>query len=536
MSARIRLFSRLRQVARGFALLIVVFAMVHPGPGSSAYAAEFDLRGPSLELRQTQPCAVCGETLVVTPVPAGARIQCPVCGTVQRRLGSKAVTTRVYQVCPSCNARLDVSRNAPGERVRCGRCGQAQTVLRAASRLAQPPIPEPDPAPVSDPEAPEPVRAMAPAAPPGLDGREEALPPAGLRFDSRPPPPLSTRPVRIPGIPAETGYAARPAPAAIETTPALPIGEEESGTAFQTIAVVNGTPLSGEEYEAAVASLLESARLRLGSAADSPRGREELARNETRIRQRLLQSLIDRELVLQEAEAEGVVPDLATVYERAEQLRREGRLPLPAKLLLERARAEIVLETMLRRNAPPRDATPGEVRRYYEAHREQFLQPPRAALRTLVLYFDRADGRDGRSAVMLAREVEQLLEHGQPFDEVVRSLSDGPFAERGGRFRQSGSALVPIATLAGEVRAGLGRARVGDVLGPIRLASAVVFVRVEDLRPSEPLPFSRVSGAIRDRLRREKQEQALQGWVEALRRRAEIRVLLPEALEETGPS
>ncbi|MBN2710935.1 MAG: hypothetical protein JXR97_00670, partial [Planctomycetes bacterium] len=95
-------------------------------------AAEFDINGPTVELRRIQFCTKCGKPLVVTTVPSGARIVCPHCDTVQFRIPNKNLLLKVYQVCPNCGSRMDVNKYEPGEVIKCGNCGLGQKVLEDA--------------------------------------------------------------------------------------------------------------------------------------------------------------------------------------------------------------------------------------------------------------------------------------------------------------------------------------------------------------------------------------------------------------------
>lgn len=117
------------------ALTLIVFGLlILVGIAKPVVASEFNLNGPSVELRRVQYCVQCGRALIVTTVPAGTPIQCPNCHRVQARIATKFLLVKFYQVCPRCSSRLNVSTFTAGDSIRCGTCNLQQLVLKEAGR------------------------------------------------------------------------------------------------------------------------------------------------------------------------------------------------------------------------------------------------------------------------------------------------------------------------------------------------------------------------------------------------------------------
>ncbi len=523
-----------------------------------AGAAEFDINGPTVELRRVQFCLTCKKALLVTTVPPGARIQCPGCDTVQPRLPTRHLLTNVYQVCPRCGARMDVKRFKPGQWIRCGTCGHVQRVLRQA--VLQEGREEgtgwlPDlrevPAEILPPQDDGPSSAGA-SYPSGggdlsaLRGPELAEEPATA---SLPQNDMALAPelAPVPGLPpafkprakaeepvqvalAEEGLepisAPRPADYGDGPDTALPpVAASEEAGSLRVVARVNGQPIHAADLEVAVEAALARARLDLGRRAFTRQGRALLEKKKPEFRRKALEMLINRTLLFQEAEAAGIRVPADEVVARADGLGRQGRHAGDEALRLQEARYARTLEKLAeRRPEAGLHPTPDEIRRYYETHRREFLQPCRVGVRGLVVFLDRTGRDDTRSAQRIVREVVTALEGGASFRDLVYKYSEDPSARRGGVVQVADEPLVPLTLLASPVAGALGEAAPGKVLGPVLLPGCIALVLPEVIRPSAVRPLGEVSAEIRKALVRRNRRQAIDRWVAELRAEADIRI------------
>ncbi|MCD7895180.1 MAG: hydrogenase maturation nickel metallochaperone HypA [Planctomycetaceae bacterium] len=104
---------------------------------SSPHAAEFDLDGGWVVLRQLQYCTGCGSALLVTQVHPGSHIRCPDCGKEQTRIASQYVLNQMYQLCTLCGGPLNHEGHHPGDVVECDTCHTRQPLSRDVFALAR---------------------------------------------------------------------------------------------------------------------------------------------------------------------------------------------------------------------------------------------------------------------------------------------------------------------------------------------------------------------------------------------------------------
>lgn len=558
---------RVALVALLLLCLVGLAAAARPAP---AAAAEFHINGPTVELRRVQYCQECGEPLMVTTITPGAAIRCPTCTTVQRRLPTRMLLTKVYQVCPSCSSRMDVSNLEAGQPCRCATCGLTQHVVPEAIHRPEPHHGQgvaPAPTVVPDVDGREPEwlkRQRKRCAPVAQPATEPVAPPQpGSTPDMTPagPPsaPSESTPSPVPSAPPapeapvvdptrKTGRRSTPRFDPVAMSAALEEGPELEPAAFQpraaiprdprptparrvldrreslhVAATVNGQPVHKADLEVALDGAIAALRVRMGRKAFSPAGRDLLQRRREALRPTMLEMLIGRELIRQAAEREGVRPLESEVMRVAERMRAEGGINGRPGSLLEQARFQLQLEAMRQRHGVPTgEIAPAAIHRAYKERSEEFRQPARAALRALVIHHERQGRRDDRAASVIAAEVQRRLGAREPFADLVRRFSEGPFAGSGGALRVDETPYVDLAHLARPVQRALREAESGAVVGPIQLVSTLVFVQVERLEHAAPAPFAQVREALRERLEQEARDKAFATWVKRLEREAVI--------------
>lgn len=543
-------------VRRIFSVALPAVLALLAGATTAARGAEYDVNGPSLELRRIQFCRKCDDALVVTTVPPGEKIICPTCNTVQRRLKTERLLTRLYQVCPYCGARMDVSKFTAGQEIRCGTCGNRQRVLAEAvyrpdeiTGTGRPPAAEEVPAaipPDNSGERPPPANA-AKAVPEGPReapsiGEEDIGPDliAPGVFDDTRPDVLRKRIFKQrddadttgendldglrksspePVMPDKTDTEGRPATDGPEV---LDMPGSDNGA--RKAALVNGKAILVADVEQELAKAYDALRMRLGRAAFTPRGRALMREKRGVLRARALERLIDRALVAEAARSEGIAPTNAEVLAEAERLRATGGAWRDAGDLLDAARTNLLLRQAMRTHAVAAyEIPPAEIRAFYDQHRNRFKQPERVRVRALVVYRDREGRADPRSAREIAAEIVRNMARGDDFETLIERYSESPMAERGGAFppRQG---VVPVALLAGPVQDLLENGEAGKVLGPVLLAGSVAFVRIEEMLDANVAPLEEVSEQIRTLLREDAAEAAFDRWLERLRHNAAITV------------
>ncbi len=528
-------------------------------PASDAAAAQFDIDAQRTILRQLQFCDDCGAALLVTGVHPGVLVRRPDCGKEQPRLPAEHVLTQVYQTCSLCEAPLDAHGRHAGEVVECTLCHTRQVLSRDAFPPASltaglgylpgfPPgsgkkkllySPEhadalitPIPLETNTPfdpladldirpaagvaRTPIPQPPLLPAAPRAPIPQPPTLPELAVAQPSRSAPPAPTpeqiaqpgTAITVPSVTADLFGGKRGQTGRTDSRPAA------SPLSGDIVARVDGTPIFTAEIDRIANPVMHQLRQR----AD-PDELEELALREKELRSQILERLIDRELVMKEAERTNHRPELALVRRReADLLRALG--DNPGVDVRKEAERDIVMNDMRRRfSEKPGSARPEAVREMYRANVDKLQQPRLLALGQLAIFADRSGRTDSRPYQEIAAEVAGLLERGERFDDVRARYDEfGPAVG----LDVPEPMLLPESAYSSRLMAMAGSLRKGAVFGPIPMEGMILFGKVVDERPAGPIPFEQVEKEIRQRVESEATERAFEDWLKSLRQRSVV--------------
>lgn len=278
-------------------------------------------------------------------------------------------------------------------------------------------------------------------------------------------------------------------------------------------ATVNGEPI----YTAEVDRYVEEIAARFGVDFS----REPASRQRTQVARSVLDQLIERALILQEARRTGRLATDAEVEARLQQI--AATFPSPEEFertlhrqgvsraeLRERVRFELTVRRLLDRMQVPA-VTDQEARAYFDAHREAFDEPERVRVRHILLR------TEAEARLALAR-----LRAGEPFDKLARELSQDPATrDRGGDVGW----VVPGQTVP-EFEQVAFRLKPGEVSEPVRTSFGYHLVQVTQRLPAKKATWAAARQQVRELLRESKRREAFESWLKGVRARAKIAVHL----------
>lgn len=253
-----------------------------------------------------------------------------------------------------------------------------------------------------------------------------------------------------------------------------------SGRRQETVlAEVNGKTITSAEFEQEAKALPPYMRPIL----ETPNGRRQF-----------LESLITRDLLLQEALRRGI-------DRKPEVLRRLGQ-----------ARRSIVLEALLREVGEKAPGLTEEVlRKHYEENAESYEAGERVRVRQ-IQYKDRT----------LAEAAAQKAKKGEPFDRLMKEAesvgekaSDLGFIEKGDTDKDFEAAAFAAAP--------------GSVVGPVRTIYGFHLIEVQEKKPAGRIPFEEARERIAAELRESAQREAFEQLVAGLRKSSRVTLRGPYA-------
>ncbi len=167
--------------------------------------------------------------------------------------------------------------------------------------------------------------------------------------------------------------------------------------------------------------------------------------------------------------------------------------------------------------------TETEIERYYHANEHRLTLPEQVRVRHILLTWKPLGKQDDRAAIR--EQMQPILERargGEDFAALAREFSDDFATKQSGGdtgfFRRG-----QMAAAFEETAFALER---GEISGPVETAFGVHIIRLEERQESQLLPLDEIRDQLRDHIRNEKSEQAVNDEIERLRAEADIDILV----------
>jgi len=283
-------------------------------------------------------------------------------------------------------------------------------------------------------------------------------------------------------------------------------GSREAAQAARVVATVNEEPVPAES----LARELREARVGTGGGEGQSEG----------LRRRVLDELVDRALLLQQARARSIVVGQDQVERAFLRIRAEypgshfddllAQERLSQTELKVRLKEQLAIERLFEEEVFRHiSVVEAEVERYYSDHLTDFQEPERVRVVQIVVA--------SRDEALQLRD--KLRRNPQTFAEVARKSSIAPEGKNGGDL--------------GYIGRGAGFPEVFDACFamPVNVVSEVTpspygfhIFKVMDRKPAQRRTLEQAKGEIAEKLTREKRTRAQEEYLKALRQRARIQV------------
>jgi peptidyl-prolyl cis-trans isomerase C len=292
---------------------------------------------------------------------------------------------------------------------------------------------------------------------------------------------------------------------------------------LEIVARVNGRPICRFDLDNAIqAYAMEQHRKTM----------DQLAPNE--LEQALdhaLETLVARELIFQQALAQGTLADEAMIAAEKRKilanfpgetefyatLAKGGISPeMYHRMLRQDVTVNLVSAAKLAEVPKPSEA---EIVQTYQRYPEQMVRSGRVRASHILI---RVDNKDDAAAQQLIDELQQRA-GSEDFASLARQYSQCPSAQTGGDlgYFRRGDMVREFEQVAFS-------ASIGEVAGPVRTQFGLHLIKVLAKEPDTVLTLDEARPKINQYLRNEQGARLLQKWVESLREQATIEFLLNE--------
>ncbi|MCZ6676859.1 MAG: peptidyl-prolyl cis-trans isomerase [Candidatus Poribacteria bacterium] len=256
----------------------------------------------------------------------------------------------------------------------------------------------------------------------------------------------------------------------------------------------------------------------------------------TEIKQKVLEELIKRKLMLQEAERMGIPLGVGRRVEKEiqkikskyasealffEDLQESG---LEYSELEEWLRNDFIVKELIARRFLSKIDEPQidqEAVQYFEQHRSEFVEPMQIQFQYIMVVSAPEDARDEQArAKQLAEALYSRLRTGATFEDIQQAYKDIPSL----RVVQEPQTLTPN-TKVGLTIAELG---INEVSQPFWTPDGYLIARLTGKKLPQQKSYPEVRQQITDRLIQEKLETQIHAWLREQWEAGDIRILVPE--------
>jgi peptidyl-prolyl cis-trans isomerase C len=301
-----------------------------------------------------------------------------------------------------------------------------------------------------------------------------------------------------------------------------PVWADEAASSGKEIASVNGKPISKSQYEG---------RLSVFKKRAAHKGRPLKDADLKATENRILEDLIEAEVLYQQSQKEGIKVDDQAVNEQIEKMKKRFSDERAYKKAMERMhvsekefRTEIkralainqLLDTNVRQKLT---VTEEESKKYYNNNQNLFKQPEQ--VKTSQIWI-KVTPDDEESKKIQARKkietVQKKVKQGVDFGMLAKTYSEGPTAQREGNlgYIKRGQMAKPFEDAAFALN-------VGEVSGIVETQFGYHLIKVTDKKPARTIPYKEVQPMIENLLKKEKGKTEIQGYIENLKKSAKIK-------------
>jgi len=261
------------------------------------------------------------------------------------------------------------------------------------------------------------------------------------------------------------------------------------------VARVNGDFITREDYQRQF-NIAQGQLLRQGVPLDDAGLR--------RLRNEVLENLIDNELLFEESKRRGYAADEREINSQFDEVQAQFTTEQEFRAALEKmnytavafkdaVERRITLEKLIESDiAPDITVSDEESRLYYEDNPEYFVQPKQvSASHILIMVEDQNNEQQKQEALEKIKLVQQKLRDGEDFAALAIECSEGPSSAQGGDlgFFQSGQMVPPFEEAAFSMK-------VGEVSDIVETRFGYHLIKVTDIRAEVSIPYEHAKNSI----------------------------------------
>jgi len=257
----------------------------------------------------------------------------------------------------------------------------------------------------------------------------------------------------------------------------------------------------------------------------------------SRLKNQVLEQLINRELLYQESQKQGITVSKAKIAEKLEAMKKNFSSNTDFETILKEANlSEVQIKSQIERSlaidefitamfVEKTTLSEEEAKAYYESNPESFKQPEQVQASHILIKVDpEDDGSKRASARMEIEKIQQKLRNGENFAELAKEFSQCPSGAKGGNlgYFSRGQMAKPFEDAAFALAPG----EISDI---VETKFGYHLIKAKDKRAETDMAFDDIKDGLTRYLTQQKVQKKVVQYVQKLKEQAAIERFLPEA-------
>ena len=300
---------------------------------------------------------------------------------------------------------------------------------------------------------------------------------------------------------------------------------EEKKVSDEKVAVVNGVTITQVAFQKELNFHLQRA---------TQQGMQVSETEMAKLKEDVLESLIEREILYQESQKTGIKIEAKAVDEQLSVIKQ--RFPTEkdyqnaldqmnfseedVKMQIERG---LAIKGLIDQQIGQKIiVTDEESKAYYDGNPQLFKQPEQVkASHILIKVESNADEKQKGEARQKIIDVQAKLENGEDFAALAKEYSEGPSSDRGGDlgYFRRGQMVKPFEDAAFTMKP-------NEVSGIVETRFGYHLIKVYDKKPETVLAYAEVKDKLNARMKQQKTEQEAGKYIDELKKDAKIEKFL----------
>jgi peptidyl-prolyl cis-trans isomerase C len=291
------------------------------------------------------------------------------------------------------------------------------------------------------------------------------------------------------------------------------------------VAVVNGVTISKDTYDRELNFFVRRA---------APGGQQIPDVQMAQMKNDVLESLIDRELLFQESKKKGVQVKSEAVSDQLQKIKQ--RYPNKEefnKLLSNMGLTESDVQKQIERGMAIQELIDKEVtekikvsdeetKSFYDKNPQLFQQPEQVKASHILIKV-KSDAPDDQKAEARKKieTVQQKVQKGEDFATLAKTYSEGPSGPKGGDlgYFKRGQMVKPFEEAAF-------RLKPNETSEIVETQFGYHLIKVDDKKPSKKMTYAEVKDRLNEHLKKQKTDSEANAYIETLRKDAKIEKFL----------